>query len=123
MLVTQKTNKIPRLEDLPITFTEEDARKVVHPYDDALVVTLEIAGYSTRCVLIDNGSSADIIYLTAFQQMRIGKDKLPPIETPLVGFAGTSVYLLGIISLQIIAGTYPKQATKRVEFLVLDALL
>uniref|UniRef100_A0A2N9EPX2 Uncharacterized protein n=1 Tax=Fagus sylvatica TaxID=28930 RepID=A0A2N9EPX2_FAGSY len=72
VLVTQKTNKIPRLEDLPITFTEEDARKVVHPYDDALVVTLEIAGYSTRRVLIDN------------------------------------------------AGTYPKQATRRVEFLVVD---
>uniref|UniRef100_A0A2N9J0B4 Uncharacterized protein n=1 Tax=Fagus sylvatica TaxID=28930 RepID=A0A2N9J0B4_FAGSY len=93
---------------------------VVHPHDDALVVTLEIAGYSTRRVLIDNGSSADIIYLTAFQQMRIGKDQLRPIETPLVGFAGTSVYPLGIISLQIIAGTYPKQATKRVEFLVVD---
>uniref|UniRef100_A0A2N9IZX2 RNA-directed DNA polymerase n=1 Tax=Fagus sylvatica TaxID=28930 RepID=A0A2N9IZX2_FAGSY len=120
VLVTQKANKTPRLEDLPITFTEEDARKVVHPHDDALVVTLEIAGYSTRRVLIDNGSSADIIYLTAFQQMRIGKDQLRPIETPLVGFAGTSVYPLGIISLQIIAGTYPKQATKRVEFLVVD---
>uniref|UniRef100_A0A2N9IUL1 Retrotransposon gag domain-containing protein n=1 Tax=Fagus sylvatica TaxID=28930 RepID=A0A2N9IUL1_FAGSY len=61
VLVTQKANKTPRLEDLPITFTEEDARKVVHPHDDALVVTLEIAGYSTRRVLIDNGSSADII--------------------------------------------------------------
>uniref|UniRef100_A0A2N9IAR9 Uncharacterized protein n=1 Tax=Fagus sylvatica TaxID=28930 RepID=A0A2N9IAR9_FAGSY len=92
VLVTQKANKTPRLEDLPITFTEEDARKVVHPHDDALVVTLEIAGYSTRRVLIDNG----------------------------IGFAGTSVYPLGIISLQIIAGTYPKQATKRVEFLVVD---
>uniref|UniRef100_A0A2N9FDC4 Uncharacterized protein n=1 Tax=Fagus sylvatica TaxID=28930 RepID=A0A2N9FDC4_FAGSY len=120
VLVTQKANKTPRLEDLPITFTEEDARKVVHPHDDALVVTLEIAGYSTRRVLIDNGSSADIIYLTAFQQMRIGKDQLRPIETPLVGFAGTSVYPLGIISLQIVAGTYPKQATKKVEFLVVD---
>jgi hypothetical protein len=74
VLVTQKNNKKPRLEDLPITFTEEDAYKVFHPHDDALVVTLEIAGYSTRCVLIDNGSSADIIYLTAFQQMKIGKD-------------------------------------------------
>ena len=66
MLVTQKTGKIPRLEDLPITFTEEDARKVFHPHEDALVVSLETVGYSTRRVLIDNGSSADIIYLTAF---------------------------------------------------------
>jgi ribonuclease HI len=122
VLVTQKTGKIPRLEDLPITFTEEDARKVFHPHDDALVVSLEIAGYSTRRVLSDNGSSADIIYLTAFQQMKIGKDQLRPIETPLVGFAGTSVYPLGVISLQITAGTYPKQATKKVDFLVLDCL-
>uniref|UniRef100_A0A2N9FLD8 Uncharacterized protein n=1 Tax=Fagus sylvatica TaxID=28930 RepID=A0A2N9FLD8_FAGSY len=120
VLVTQKMDKKPRLEDLPITFTEEDARKVFHPHDDALVVTLEIAGYSTRRVLIDNGSSADIIYLTAFQQMRIDKNQLRPIETPLVGFAGTSVYPLGIITLQLTAGTYPKQATKKVDFLVVD---
>uniref|UniRef100_A0A2N9GXC3 RNase H type-1 domain-containing protein n=1 Tax=Fagus sylvatica TaxID=28930 RepID=A0A2N9GXC3_FAGSY len=103
VLVTQKMDKKPRLEDLPVTFTEEDARKVFHPHDDALVVTLEIAGYSTRRVLIDNGSSADIIYLTAFQQMRIDKNQLRPIETPLVGFTGTSVYPLGIITLQLIA--------------------
>uniref|UniRef100_A0A2N9FD92 Integrase catalytic domain-containing protein n=1 Tax=Fagus sylvatica TaxID=28930 RepID=A0A2N9FD92_FAGSY len=120
VLVTQKTDKKPRLEDLPITFTEKDARKVFHPHDDALVVTLEIAGYSTRRVLIDNGSSVDIIYLTAFQQMKIGKDQLRPIETPLVGFAGTSVYPLGMITLQIIAGAHPKQATKKVNFLVID---
>jgi hypothetical protein len=99
VLVTQKTDKKLKLEDLPITFAEEDARKVFHPHDDALVITLEIAGYSTRRVLIDNGSSADIIYLTAFQQMKIGKDQLRPIETPLVGFVGTSVYPLGIITL------------------------
>ena len=66
MLVTQKIGKIPWLEDLLITFTEEDARKVFHPHNDALIVILEIANYSTRHVLIDNGSSADIIYLTAF---------------------------------------------------------
>jgi hypothetical protein len=120
VLVTQKSNKKPRVEDLPITFTEEDACKVFHPHDDALVVTMEIAGYSTRRVLIDNGSSADIVYLTAFQQMKIDKDQLQPIETPLVGFAGTSIHLLGVTSLQITAGTYPKKATKKVDFLVVD---
>jgi hypothetical protein len=120
VLVTQKTRKMPRSKDIPITFTKEDARQVFHPHDDALVVSLEIAGYSTRRVLIDNKSSADIIYLTAFQQMKIDKDQLRPIETLLVGFRGTSVYPLGVISLQITASTYPKQATKKVEFLVVD---
>jgi hypothetical protein len=120
MLITQKSNKKAMVEDLPITFTEEDACKVFHPHDDALVVTMEIAGYSTRRVLIDNGSSADIIYLTAFQQMKIDKDQLQPIETPLVGFAGTSIYPLGMVTLQIIAGTHLKQAIKKVNFLVVD---
>jgi hypothetical protein len=123
VLVTQKTNKTPRLEDVPITFSEEDAREAFYPDDDALVVSLEIAGYSTRRVLIDNGNSTDIIYLPTFQQMKIGKDQLRPIETPLVGFAGSSVYPLGVISLHITAGTYPKQATKKIDFLGVDCPL
>ena len=99
---------MPRLKDILITFTKEDAHKVFHPYDDALVVSLEIVGYSTRRVLIDNSSSADIIYFTAFQQMKIGKDQLQPIETLLVSFVGTSVYPLGMIFLHITAVTYPR---------------
>ena len=66
MCWTQKVPKAPKLDDIPIIFTEEDARKIHHPHDDALVVTLEIAGYTTRRVLINNGSSANIIYLPAF---------------------------------------------------------
>ena len=65
----------------------------------------------------------DIIYFMTFQQMKISKDQLRPIETPLVGFVGTSVYPLGVISLHITASTYPRQATKKVDFLVVDCPL
>jgi hypothetical protein len=47
VLVTQKALKAPRLDNIPVIFTEEDARKIHHPHDDALVVTLEIVGYTT----------------------------------------------------------------------------
>ncbi|XP_075644957.1 uncharacterized protein LOC142615940 [Castanea sativa] len=57
-----------------ITFTDEDARRVHHPHDDAIVVTLLIADYTTRKMLIDNGSLANILYCPAFQQMRLGRD-------------------------------------------------
>ena len=59
-----------------ITFTDEDARRVHHPYDDAIVITLVIADYTTRRVLVGNGSLADILYYPAFQQMRLGRNKL-----------------------------------------------
>ncbi|XP_065623249.1 uncharacterized protein LOC136064851 [Quercus suber] len=59
-------------DEQAITFTDEDAERVHHPHDDAIVITLLIADYKTRRVLIDNGSSADILYFPAFQQMRLG---------------------------------------------------
>ena len=120
VLVTQKVTKAPRLDDIPIIFTEEDARRIHHPHDDALVVTLEIVRYATRQVLIDNGSSVDIIYLPAFQQMKIDKSKLLPFDTPLIGFVGSIVYPQGVVTLQVTVGTYPLQATRKVDFLMVD---
>ena len=47
-------------------FSEEDPRGVKQPHDDPLVIMIMIKGFNTRRVLMDNGSSADIIYLLAF---------------------------------------------------------
>ena len=62
------------MDEQAITFTDEDAERIHHLYDDAIVITLLIADYITRRVLVDNGSSADILYYPAFQQMRLGRD-------------------------------------------------
>ena len=59
-------------EEQAITFTDEDSARIHHPHDDAIVITLLIVDYSTRRVLVDNGSSADILYYLAFQQMELG---------------------------------------------------
>ena len=54
-----------REDELAIVFIDEDARRLHHPHDDAIVITLAIANYTTKRVLIDNGSSADILYYLA----------------------------------------------------------
>uniref|UniRef100_A0A2N9HDB7 Uncharacterized protein n=1 Tax=Fagus sylvatica TaxID=28930 RepID=A0A2N9HDB7_FAGSY len=113
ILVTQRSRKNLKMDDQVISFSEDDARNIHHPHDDALVVTLTIAGFITRRVLIDNGSSADIIYLPAYQQMKVDKEQLKPIDIPLVGFTGDKVKPLGVVSLTIEAGTYPKQENSR----------
>ena len=59
-------------DEKAITFTDEDAERVHHPHDDAIVITLLIVDYMTRRVLMDNGSSANILYYPTFQQMRLG---------------------------------------------------
>ena len=55
-----------------ITFTDENAERIYHPHDDAIIITLLIANYTTRRVLMDNKSSADILHYPDFQQMRLG---------------------------------------------------
>lgn len=71
---TDRSPKLTWMDDPVISFIEEDARQVHHPHDDALVINLTIADFNTRRVLMDNGSSADILYYLAFQQMRIGRE-------------------------------------------------
>ena len=71
-------------------------------------------------VLVDNGSSTDILYYPAFQQMRIDKERLTPTNAPLVGFGRTNVFPLGAITLSMTAGDYPQQITREVTFLVVN---
>ena len=47
-------------------FSKEDAKGVKQPHDDPLVIILTIEGFNTRKILVDNGSSAYIIYLSSF---------------------------------------------------------
>ena len=101
-------------------FSEEDARRLHHPHDDALVVSIRIRDYNVHRMLVDNGNSADILYYPAFQQMGIDKARLIPTNALLVGFGGTRVFLLGAVILSITVGDYPQQITRDVTFLVVD---
>ena len=48
ILVTQKPRKNVKLDNQVITFSEDDARGIHQPHDDALVVTMTIASFITR---------------------------------------------------------------------------
>uniref|UniRef100_A0A2N9ETX9 Retrotransposon gag domain-containing protein n=1 Tax=Fagus sylvatica TaxID=28930 RepID=A0A2N9ETX9_FAGSY len=114
IMVVQRPPKNVCLDDQIISFSEEDARGTHQPHDDALVITINIAGLTTRRVMVDNGSSANILYLPTYQQMRLDKDKLRPMDAPLVGFTGDKVCPIGIVTLPITVGTHPKTVSKTV---------
>ena len=120
IMVVQRPPKNVRLDDQIISFSEKDARGTHQPHDDALVIMINIAGFTTRRVMVDNGSSADILYLPAYQQIRLDKDKLRPMDAPLVGFTGDKVCPVGIVTLPITVGTHPKTVSKTIDFLVVN---
>ena len=109
-----------RIDNPIIEFSEDDARHLHHPHDDALVVSIRVGDYNTHRVLVDNGSSTDILYYPTFQHMRIDREQLVPTNAPLVGFGGTRVFPLGVITLSVTVGNYPQQITKDVTFLMVD---
>ncbi|XP_030939781.1 uncharacterized protein LOC115964655 [Quercus lobata] len=76
--------------------------------------------FNIHWVLVDNGSLADIIYLPTFQQMKLSKEKLRPFTSPLISFTRDNVIPKGVVKLTIIAGTYPAQFSKEIDFLVVD---
>ena len=81
---------------------------------------LRMEEFNMHQVLIDNGSSVDIIYLPAFQQMKLNKERLRPFTSPLVSFIGDRVIPKGVVKLTIITSTYPAQVSKEIDFLVVD---
>ena len=71
--LTGSVPKIARKESPIIGFLEEDARRLHHLHDDALVVSVRVGNYNVHQMLVDNDSSADILYYPAFQQMGINR--------------------------------------------------
>ncbi|GAV89174.1 hypothetical protein CFOL_v3_32593, partial [Cephalotus follicularis] len=110
----------PRGDEEVITFSEADYEGVRLPHDDPVVVTLLVELFTMKRILIDSGSSADILYKHAFDQLRIPADQLKPVKTPLVGFTGETIHPLGSIDLSVVTGTAPCQTQVEMTFLVVD---
>ncbi|XP_014499371.1 uncharacterized protein LOC106760455 [Vigna radiata var. radiata] len=83
--------EVPKRTMLPITFTDEDFHAPDPEQDDPMVITVEIARYEVSKVLVDQGSSVNILYWKTFQQMDISEDLIVPFGEQLVGFAGERV--------------------------------
>ena len=64
--LSRRSPKTKGIDEPTISFTDEEAERIHHSHDDAIFITLLIADYITRKVLVDNGSSTDILYYPAF---------------------------------------------------------
>ena len=86
---------------LPITFTNDDLRGMYLPHYDALAISVVITNFNVQRILVDNRSSADILFISAFDKMKIGLDKLHPFHTLFVRFGENTTHPLGWIKLPI----------------------
>ncbi|KAL2244073.1 UNVERIFIED_CONTAM: hypothetical protein Sindi_0525300 [Sesamum indicum] len=103
-----------------ISFNSSDRLEDGGEQNDPMTVKLDIANFTVHKVLIDSGSSADIIFKNVVDRMGLENARLEPVKTPLVGFGGSEVASLGTIELPVSMGEEPKRKTLMVKFLVVD---
>jgi hypothetical protein len=71
-------------------------------------------------MFVDNRSSTDILYWSAFRNMEISLDKMVLATCPLLGFTREQVQSVGSIELLVTAGNHPTTKTIMVKFLLVD---
>ncbi|XP_010424499.1 PREDICTED: uncharacterized protein LOC104709616 [Camelina sativa] len=103
--------------DLPeVSFSEKETEELDTPHDDALVISLDVANHEVCRILIDIGSSVDLIFLETLARMGIGKEHIVGPPSPLVLFTSETSMSLGTITLPVST----QGVVKIVEFTVFD---
>ncbi|KAI3757691.1 hypothetical protein L6452_05234 [Arctium lappa] len=85
-------------------------------HHDGLIVQLKIGNCLTRRVLVDGGSSANIIFLDTIIAMGLDKSKIVRRSTMFVGFNGDAMSTYG----EIVLPVYAKGINKQTRFNVID---
>ncbi|XP_066315969.1 uncharacterized protein [Miscanthus floridulus] len=102
---------------VPITFDENDFQLRDYPHTDAFIATANVAGFTLHNILIDNGSSADILFIKPFEQMNLDKRPLEPAANSLYGFRGKKIDALGKKAIPV---SFAEGEKVRTETITLD---
>ncbi|XP_070054158.1 uncharacterized protein [Nicotiana tomentosiformis] len=107
-----------RLQEDDITFTEEDADGLLLPHNDALVISLNVLDFKIKRVLVDPGTSVNIIQWRVLGQAKLTGSIIPATKL-LAGFNLTSVTTRGDILLL----TNAEEVMKTTLFEVVDGYM
>ena len=88
-----------------------------NPHHDALVLSLQVANFLIKRVLIDTGSSANIIFTTTLADMSVDQNTISRRSTVLIGFSGEQKFTIG----EIVLPVYAEGINKMTTFLILDS--
>lgn len=75
-----------------ITFTDRDLPSSTDCVTKALVVTIDINGFDVQRVMVDTGSSVNVMYLDVFKKLQLDRSTLTSVRTPLSGFTGAMIH-------------------------------
>lgn len=100
-----------------LSFIDNEDSALINPHHDALVITLLIANCQIKRILVDNGSSTNVIFLKTLKEMNIDETHIHRRSTILIRFSGEQKFTLGDITLPI----YAAGVNLHITFVVLNS--
>lgn len=111
------SKRVKTQDDLGLSFTDSDLEGLQLPHNDPLILTLSIGECEVRRALIDSGSSVDIMFYRAFEQLGRAQQDIIPVSMQLIGLGSLLVWPLGMLREKVQVGGKSVET----EFLVVSA--
>jgi len=102
-------------------FTRADLRDVVPHDNDPVVISVVTAGRKVHRVLVDQGSSTDVMFWSTFNKLQLSPDLLRPYTGCLYGFARDQVEVRGYLELRTTFTDGTASRTESIRYLVVNA--
>ncbi|KAG7556990.1 Retrotransposon gag domain [Arabidopsis suecica] len=87
-----------------VTFEKSETNGLDMPHNDPLVITLAVGDHDVSRVLIDTGSTIDVIFRETLRQMNIDMSQVTLTPRQVLGFSGETLMILRTIQLPVQAG-------------------
>jgi hypothetical protein len=91
-----------------------------YPHSNAMVISANIVGWTVTKILVDTGSSADILFASTFDRMKLDRSILQPAGNPLFGFGGQKVMAIEKVTLPVTFEEGDNIHTENITFDVVD---
>ena len=87
-----------------LSFSKEEKIRNTQPHDDALLITPRIGDYDVKRVMVDGGSTAEVMYPDLYKGLNLKLEDLMPYNSSLMSFNGKLVIPKYMIRLPIQTG-------------------
>ncbi|XP_074374056.1 uncharacterized protein LOC141714436 [Apium graveolens] len=104
---------------MPMTFSTKDYEDVIRPHEDPLIINPIIGQNKIWKVMVDTGSSANVLFHKTYYKMNLAGEQLEPYnEAPFYAIGGHLIQFEGMITLPVLLGKLSYTAEKLVKFYV-----
>ena len=87
--------------DDTITFPPIDVNRVLQPHEEVSILTLEVGGFDVRRILVDLGSSSNLLQMSDYRQMGYSPSALEYPERLLFKFNRATTTSLGNVEFPV----------------------